>query len=141
MVHKIKYLFFLILMLAVTACGNPSTASADEACSIVKNIDANFETDWKNLFEEDQKMTQPFTDLGNAIVAASKSDPENEELQGVKKSMSKLTSSTLSAQSNYTSQDPSDVLKFMKDLSAATKEYNKIKAWCESRSSSSNDKN
>ena len=128
-------------MLVVTACGNTSTKSADEACSIVKNIDAHFETDWKNLFKADQKMTQPFTDLGNAIVAASKSDPENEELQGVKKSIFKFTSSTLSAQSNYTSQDPNDALKFIGDLSDATKEYNKIKAWCESRSSSSTDKN
>jgi hypothetical protein len=141
MVLKIKYLFFLILMVVVTACGNTSTESANAACSIVKNIDANFETDWKNLFEADQKITQPFTDLGNAIVEASKSDPENEELQGVKKSMIRFTSSTLSAQSNYTSQDPSDALKFIGDLSDATKEYNKIKAWCESRSSSSNDKN
>jgi len=128
-------------MLVVTACSNTSTKSADEACSIVKNIDANFETDWKNLFEADQKMTQPFTDLGNAIFDAAKSDPENEELQGVKKSMSKFTGSTLRAQSYYSSQDSDDALKFIGNLSDATKEYNKIKAWCESMSSSSNDKN
>ena len=141
MVLKIKYLTSLLLMLIVTACGNTSIESANKACSIVKNIDANFEKEWKSLFEADQKITQPFTDLGNAIVEASKSDPENEELQGVKKSMLKFTTSTLRAQSNYTSQDSDDALKFIGDLSDATKEYNKIKAWCESRSGSSNDKN